>query len=141
MTKISMLLLVAGTLATAACQQPSNARDAAIQAKPKFAATPENPVVVELYQSQGCSSCPPANAALNAIADRPGVIALSFAVTYWDRLGWKDSFAHKAFTQRQYDYARSIGNIPVATPQTIINGKTVLTGFKPGQLADDVPVR
>lgn len=51
-----------------------------------------NPVVVELFQSQGCSSCPPANANVNAIADRPDVLALSFAVTYWDRLGWKDIF-------------------------------------------------
>ena len=64
-----------------------------------------NPAVVELYQSQGCSSCPPADAVLNALADRPDVLALSFAVTYWDQLGWKDTFADPAFTQRQWDYA------------------------------------
>ncbi|MBW8893100.1 MAG: DUF1223 domain-containing protein, partial [Burkholderiales bacterium] len=58
----------------------------------------QRPVVLELFQSQGCSSCPPANANLNAIADRPDVLALSFGVTYWDQLGWKDTFAKPAFT-------------------------------------------
>lgn len=80
------------------------------------------PVVIELFQSQGCSSCPPANANLNAIADRPDVIPLSFAVTYWDRLGWKDTFARPEFTARQWDYARSGGRPSVATPQMVING-------------------
>jgi hypothetical protein len=80
------------------------------------------PVVVELYQSQGCSSCPPANANLNAIADRADVIPLSFAVTYWDQLGWKDSFARPQFTARQWDYAHSGGRAQVATPQMVING-------------------
>lgn len=101
----------------------------------KSRATAESPIVVELYQSQGCSSCPPANAAVNAVADQPGVIALSFAVTYWDRLGWKDVFADKAYTQRQYDYAHALGNANVATPQIIINGKTAITGIKRGELA------
>lgn len=81
-----------------------------------------SPVVVELYQSQGCSSCPPANANLNAIADRPDVIPLSFAVTYWDQLGWKDTFARPQFTARQWDYAHSAGRGQVATPQMVING-------------------
>lgn len=81
-----------------------------------------SPVVVELFQSQGCSSCPPANANLNAIADRPDVIPLSFAVTYWDQLGWKDTFATPQFTARQWDYARRAGRGQVATPQIVING-------------------
>jgi hypothetical protein len=58
------------------------------------------PTVVELFQSQGCSSCPPADANLNAIADRPDVLALSFAVTYWDNLGWKDTFANPVINGR-----------------------------------------
>ena len=66
-----------------------------------------NPVVIELFHSQGCSSCPPAEADLNAIANRPNVLALSFSVTYWDRLGWKDTFGSEAFTARQIDYARA----------------------------------
>lgn len=92
----------------------------AASASPPPASGP--PVVVELYQSQGCSSCPPANANLNAIADRPDVIPLSFAVTYWDQLGWKDTFARPQFTARQWDYARSAGRGQVATPQMVING-------------------
>src|SRR3954447_7325281 len=58
----------------------------------------QSPVVVELFTSQGCSSCPPANANLATVSDRPGVLALSFGVTYWDYLGWKDSFARPEFT-------------------------------------------
>jgi hypothetical protein len=84
--------------------------------------------VVELYQSQGCSSCPPANAVLAQIADRPDVIALNFSVTYWDRLGWKDSFAQPAFTRRQWDYAHAAGRENVATPQMIINGRAAVVG-------------
>ena len=61
------------------------------------------PVVVELFTSQGCSSCPPANASLAAISNRPDVLALSFGVTYWDYLGWKDTFAKPEFTQRQVE--------------------------------------
>ncbi len=90
----------------------------------------EDPVVVELYQSQGCSSCPPANANLNAIAGRADVIALSFAVTYWDRLGWKDIFAHPAFTARQWEYAKAGGRDKVFTPQMIVDGRGVLVGGK-----------
>jgi hypothetical protein len=97
-------------------------------ASPAAAADPAHPVVVELFQSQGCSSCPPANATLNAIAGRSDILALSFAVTYWDRLGWKDSFASPAYTARQWDYARAGGRGEVATPQMIIDGQTVLNG-------------
>ena len=86
------------------------------------------PVVVELYQSQGCSSCPPANAALNAMADRADILALSFAVTYWDQLGWKDIFASPAFTARQQAYADA-GRGQVATPELIVNGTTAVVGY------------
>ncbi len=123
----------------ASCQQSPSITNDANAATPSAAKSgASGPVVVELYQSQGCSSCPPANAALNAIADRDDVIALSFAVTYWDRLGWKDIFADKAYTQRQYDYAGSFGNANVYTPQIVINGKQELTGIKRGELANAV---
>lgn len=92
------------------------------------------PVVVELFQSQGCSSCPPAEANLNALADRSDVIALSFAVTYWDYLGWRDSFAKAQFTQRQWDYARFNRQDNVATPQVWINGRTTIVGSDRAQL-------
>lgn len=92
------------------------------------AGDPNSPTVVELFQSQGCSSCPPANAVLNSLAGRADVLALSFAVTYWDQLGWKDTFAHPAFTARQWEYARAGKRSNVATPQMIINGRGVLIG-------------
>jgi len=92
------------------------------------------PVVVELFQSQGCSSCPPANANVKAIADRPGVLALSYGVTYWDYLGWKDTFAKPQYTARQRDYARSLGHTNVHTPQVIINGRRELIGNDSRQL-------
>lgn len=87
-----------------------------------------HPTVVELFQSQGCSSCPPAIANINAIAGRPDILALTFAVTYWDQLGWKDTFARKEFTERQRDYARRARRGGVATPQTIINGRVFTNG-------------
>ena len=107
---------------------------ALLAASPAAAANANSPTVVELFQSQGCSSCPPANANLNAIADRPDILALSFAVTYWDRLGWKDTFAHSAYTARQWEYSRAGGRTHVSTPQVIVNGRGVLVGSNKGQL-------
>ena len=101
---------------------------------PAVAADADNPTVVELFQSQGCSSCPPANVVLNAIADRPDVLALSFAVTYWDRLGWKDIFGHPAFTARQWEYSKAGGRGNVSTPQMIVNGRGVLVGSRKEQV-------
>jgi hypothetical protein len=86
------------------------------------------PVVVELFTSQGCSSCPPANANLAALSTRPGVIALSFGVTYWNYLGWKDTFAQPGFTQRQRDYARALGHEGPFTPQIVVNGAADTVG-------------
>ena len=103
-------------------------------ATPAVAADPRHPTVVELYQSQGCSSCPPANAILNKLANDPNLLPLSFAVTYWDQLGWKDSFGQQAFTDRQWDYARAGGRHNVATPQMIINGRGVVTGGSGAQV-------
>ena len=91
------------------------------------AADARHPVVIELFQSQGCSSCPPANAALIDYANRPDRLALTFSVDYWDRLGWKDTFASPQFTARQYAYARSIGT-EVYTPQVVVNGRVAGVG-------------
>jgi hypothetical protein len=91
-------------------------------------------VVVELFQSQGCSSCPPAEANLNAIAGELGVLALSFGVTYWDGPGWKDTFADEAYTQRQQAYARYRESDTVWTPQVYVNGRTDLVGNDRAQL-------
>ena len=79
--------------------------------------------VVELFTSQGCSSCPPADRFVASLSDSPTTIALSFSVTYWDYLGWKDKFGKRDFTKRQKSYARSLGVGNVYTPQIVLNGR------------------
>jgi len=78
--------------------------------------------VVELFTSQGCSSCPPADENLAAFAQRDDVIALAYHVDYWDYLGWSDTLASPENTQRQRDYATALGQRSVYTPQAIVNG-------------------
>src|SRR5262249_57419236 len=81
------------------------------------------PVVVELFTSQGCSSCPPANANLIELSKRSDVLALSFSVTYWDYLGWKDIFGKPEFTERQAVYEPALGERGSFTPQMVIDGR------------------
>jgi hypothetical protein len=90
--------------------------------------------VVELFQSQGCSSCPPANRNVMALADRGDVLTLSWQVTYWDYLGWKDSFAQPGFTERQRSYARALGHDGVWTPQVVVNGRGDVVGADAAEL-------
>jgi hypothetical protein len=99
-----------------------------------LAADASHPAVVELFQSQGCSSCPPANANLNALSQRADVLALSFSVTYWDNLGWKDTFASPQFTARQYDYAQAMRKGNVYTPQVVVNGRLAGVGADRGEM-------
>src|SRR5277367_5756858 len=96
----------------------------AVPASRALAADPAHPTVIELFQSQGCSSCPPAEASVGAVSDRADVLALSFEVDYWDRLGWKDTFSKAAWTARQYAYAKAMGRGEnVYTPQVVVNGR------------------
>jgi hypothetical protein len=90
--------------------------------------------VVELFTSQGCSSCPPANANLIKVKDQPDVLALSFNVTYWDYLGWKDTFGRQEFTQRQVTYEPSLGHDGPFTPQVVVNGRADVVGAAPGEI-------
>jgi hypothetical protein len=85
------------------------------------------PVVLELFTSQGCSSCPPADALLGSLARRPAVIALAWHVDYWDHLGWHDPYASREATARQQAYARQLGNV-VFTPALVVNGAAVVVG-------------
>ena len=91
-------------------------------------AAERQPTVVELFTSQGCSSCPPANANLARISDAPGVLALSFGVTYWDRLGWKDTFARQDYTERQIAYEAPLGEAGPFTPQIVVGGQASVVG-------------
>jgi len=85
------------------------------------------PIVVELFTSQGCSSCPPADRLLAELAERDDVLALSFHVDYWDYLGWPDPYADAAFTQRQRSYDRALGS-RTYTPQMIVDGEAEFVG-------------
>ena len=87
-----------------------------------------SPTVVELFTSQGCSSCPPADAYLGRLAERDDLIALSFHVDYWDYIGWKDTFASPESTDRQRGYATAMGDRRVYTPQMVIGGMTHAVG-------------
>lgn len=133
----TLAVLMLSSLAIASCGSSASGGSAASAGEPAFVSNADaaHPAVVELYQSQGCSSCPPADANVNAIAGRPDILALSFAVTYWDQLGWKDSFGQPAFTARQWDYAHAGGRGEVATPQVIINGSGAVVGSNAAQLA------
>ncbi|MEM7523188.1 MAG: DUF1223 domain-containing protein [Pseudomonadota bacterium] len=88
------------------------------------------PVLVELFTSQGCSSCPPADAYLGEIADRDDIIALSLHVDYWDYLGWRDIFASPSHTQRQRNYAAMMRERMIYTPQVVVQGREHVVGSR-----------
>ena len=84
--------------------------------------------VVELFTSQGCSSCPPADKIIGELAKDPNVIALSMPIDYWDYLGWKDTLADSRFSARQKAYSQARGDRNVYTPQVIVNGSAQVIG-------------
>ena len=101
-----------------------------------MAAAQERAVVVELFTSQGCSSCPPADALLAELAGRDDVVPLALHVDYWDYLGWRDSFAQPAFSERQKGYALQAGRRTVYTPEIVVQGSHAIMGAKAMKLAD-----
>lgn len=119
--------LAAGTLLLAAPAMPAADSPRAVT----------RPVLLELFTSQGCSSCPPADAVLRELASRRDVLALGFHVDYWDDLGWVDPFASPAFTARQHGYARQRG-FQVYTPQLVVDGERALVGSRRGQAEDEI---
>jgi hypothetical protein len=88
----------------------------------------KSPPVLELFTSQGCSSCPAADALFKAYAARRDIVALSMPVDYWDYLGWKDTLGSPKFSRRQRDYAKQRGDGQVYTPQVVVNGRTHVVG-------------
>jgi hypothetical protein len=95
--------------------------------------------VVELFTSQGCSSCPPADALVHDLARQPGIIAITLPVDYWDYLGWKDTLASPLFSKRQRQYAKDRGDGQVYTPQTVVNGTSHHIGSDRGTIARALP--
>ncbi len=114
MRLLSVLVALVGLVAPAAAQSEKSST--------------EVHGVVELFTSQGCSSCPAADALLGTIADRPNILAMSFSVDYWDYLGWRDTLASHKFTKRQRAYAKARGDGQVYTPQIVVNGAAHVVG-------------
>jgi len=92
------------------------------------------PLVIELYTSQGCSSCPPADHLLEVLAKRPDILALGFHVDYWDGPDWRDRFSMKDATHRQNEAARALRFSPVGTPEMVIDGRAMISGVNPEAL-------
>jgi hypothetical protein len=144
MRMAALIVAVAGLLGLAPVAHAQGA------AKPGAASAPVKGVV-ELFTSQGCSSCPEADALLGKLAKRDDVIAISLSVDYWDYLGWKDTLAQAKFTERQKAYAKVLGDGMVYTPQVVVNGLAHVNGSDAGQIeraldktsksAGHVPVR
>jgi len=98
------------------------------------AAAAKAPVVVELYTAQGCASCGKANGHVAELADKPGVLALTFSVDYWDYLGWADTFARPEFAERQKAYVAKLALREPYTPQVVVDGAAQVSGAKAEKL-------
>ena len=90
--------------------------------------------VIEMFTSQGCSSCPPAEKLLTKLADEPGILALAYHVDYWDYIGWRDTFGSPANTDRQRAYAKSFDTTTIYTPQAVVNGRAAVVGSHEAKL-------
>jgi hypothetical protein len=125
---IALLLLLAPAARAAGTTVPA----------PMHASTTRPLALVELFTSEGCSSCPPADALLAQLSSRDDVLALSFHVTYWDRLGWRDPFSNETFTRRQSDYAHAFGLQSLYTPQMVVDGRTQFVGSNRAAAGDAI---
>ncbi len=96
--------------------------------------------VVELFTSQGCSACPPADRVLARLAKDPDTVALTFSVDYWDYLGWRDTYAKSEFTRRQRDYAKARADHAVFTPQAVLNGRSAVIGSREDEIRASLDV-
>ncbi|WP_193337761.1 DUF1223 domain-containing protein [Devosia beringensis] len=104
-------------------------------AAPASAETRMSPrAVVELFTSQGCSSCPPADALLTSLAEQDDVVALAYHVDYWDYVGWEDTFGAEDYSDRQRAYAQSWGSSRIFTPQMVVNGTKGVVGSRRGEV-------
>jgi len=149
MRLLALVVLAAGLASGGAVRAQNPAPDAADAAVPTRAVV-DPKGVIELYTSQGCSSCPAADALLGRLAKRDDIIALSFSVDYWDYLGWKDTLANDKFSERQRAYGQARGDGAIYTPQAVVNGATHANGSderqidrlieRPGKAAPALPI-
>ena len=117
--------LIAAALALGAARTP---------AAEEGGASSGEPVVVELFTSQGCNSCPPADALINELSEREDLIVLSLHVDYWDYIGWEDPYGSPQNTARQRAYAKSLGRRMIYTPQIMVDGRRDVMGARRGEL-------
>jgi hypothetical protein len=122
-------------LAQGSAEEPARSGTDAVRAEGVRAPGAPHKAVVELFTSQGCSSCPAADALLKRLAERDDMIAVSLPVDYWDYLGWKDTLASPKFTERQRAYARARGDGAIYTPQVVVNGLAHVNGGDEAQIA------
>ena len=128
---VTLVAGLAGLPGTVGAQgQTSDTADAAVPSR----APTEPTAVIELFTSQGCSSCPRADAVLAQLAKRDDIIALSLSVDYWDYLGWKDTLASPKFSERQRAYGKVRGDGAIYTPQLVVNGMTHVNGSNEGEI-------
>jgi hypothetical protein len=125
-------LLIAGSLTSTLVSPPALAQTSPQTSTQPASAQPR--AVIELFTSQGCSSCPPADRLFTQIARDPSIIALTLPVDYWDYLGWKDTLANPAFSARQRHYAQLRGDGNVYTPQAVVNGVGHVVGSDKGKI-------
>lgn len=109
-----------------------------VRARAPHRAAPVEPVVLELFTAQGCTGCPDANRVVEAAANEPGVIALTYAVDYWDYLGWQDTFARPEFAERQRAYRQALQLRSVSTPQVVVDGRRQVSGARPPELQEAI---
>jgi len=125
---LPVAVTTAGLLAVTSAAQPSAGPSV------RRSVTAVEPVVVELFTAQGCSGCPDANRVVETLSARPGVIALTYPVDYWDYLGWADTFAKPEFTRRQQSYGQALHLRAVSTPQVIIDGRRAASAAREAEL-------
>jgi hypothetical protein len=102
--------------------------------QPRGPQGPQGPIVVELFTSQGCSSCPPADRLLASLAKDTAIAPLSFHVDYWNDLGWADPYSAPAWTARQHEYATALGDRRVYTPELVVGGAVGMVGSNAAQV-------
>ena len=97
-----------------------------------------SPIIIELFTSEGCSSCPPADKIFAKWADKPNIIAIGYHVDYWDRLGWRDKFSSPIYTQRQKNYAQKRNSNSIFTPELIVNGEKSVVASNESQVSQAI---
>ena len=140
MTDLPRIRAAAASLAAAACFVAASLVAGAAAASPNAPVAAVQPVLVELFTSQGCSACPPADALLNELADREDVLALSYNITYWDYLGWRDTLGREEHTARQEAYANRFEHRKY-TPQVVIDGRSHMPGSRTDAVMDAIGER